>query len=82
MTEPLWLTMARLCEGVTERVGPGSNPVILRWAKAIDAPGYADDDQAWCAVFANRIALACGLPMAGEGYDRLRARTFAAWVPA
>ena len=79
MTDPLWLSVARMSVGITEHVGPGSNPVILQWARDIHAPGFADDDTAWCAVFLNRLLLACHLPMAGTGYELLRARAFMSW---
>jgi len=78
--EPLWLSVARAFVGVTEFPGPASNPVILRWARAIKAPTWYDgDDKAWCAVFMNRIFLACQLPMAGTGYGLLRAQSFETW---
>jgi len=77
MTEPPWLSVARLVGGVTEVPGPLSNPIILQWARDIGAPAWYDnDDQPWCAVFANRILLACGLPLSGAGFDLLRARSF------
>ena len=78
--DPLWLSVALAFEGLRETSGPTSNPVILKWARDIDAPGwYKDDDQPWCAVFLNRLFMACQLPMAGTGFDLLRALTFAEW---
>jgi uncharacterized protein (TIGR02594 family) len=54
--------------------------VILRWAKDIGAPDWYDDsDKPWCAVFLNRLMLACQLPMAGKGFELLRARSFESW---
>ena len=80
MTEPLWLSVARAFEGLTEIPGPASNPVILRWARAIGAPAfYTNDDIAWCAVFANRLALAMQWPLSGRDYELLRAKSFATW---
>jgi uncharacterized protein (TIGR02594 family) len=77
MTEPLWLSVARLCYGVAEQPGAGSNPQILRWARDIGAPAwYDDDDKPWCAIYVNRVLLACQLPMSGTGYDLLRALVF------
>lgn len=79
MTEPIWLSMMRLVEGLNEIPGPLSEPVIMKWAKDIGAPGYVNDDMAWCAVCMNRIMLASQQPMAGTGYDLLRAWSFETW---
>lgn len=76
MREPLWLSLARMTEGISEIPGPLSNPIILRWAKEINAPAYVNDDTAWCAVWMNRVLQAAQLPLAGIGYDLLRAMTF------
>lgn len=78
--EPLWLSVARAFEGLTEIPGPQSNPVILRWARDIGVPAYFnDDDIAWCAVYANRLAMALQFPLSGTGYQLLRARSFVTW---
>jgi uncharacterized protein (TIGR02594 family) len=78
--EPLWLSVARAFEGLAEIPGRESNPVILRWARDLGAPEYFNnDDIAWCALFANRLALACQFPLSGTGYELLRARSFAFW---
>lgn len=78
--EPIWLTVARSHVGIHEIPGAKSAPVIMQWAKDIGAPAYFNnDDVAWCAVYANRLMLACGLPMAGTGYDLLRAKSFEKW---
>jgi uncharacterized protein (TIGR02594 family) len=78
--EPLWLSVARAFQGIAEIPGPASTPTILRWGRDIGAPSFfANDDIAWCAVFANRLALALQLPLAGRGFDLLRARSFATW---
>lgn len=80
MTEPIWVSVARALIGLREIPGPSSNPVILRWAHDIGAPPwYHDDDQAWCAVGMNRLLLASQLPMAGTGFDLLRAKSFETW---
>lgn len=81
-SEPVWLSVMRMLVGLQEIPGPKSNPMILNWAKDIDAPTwFHDDDQAWCAVGMNRVLMACQLPMARhetkpDGYDLLRAATF------
>lgn len=77
--EPLWLSVARAFVGVTEIPGAASNPAILRWGKDIHAPAFTNDDTAWCAVWMNRLCMACQLPMAGTGYDLLRAKSFMTW---
>jgi uncharacterized protein (TIGR02594 family) len=78
--DPLWLSVARMSLSVREVPGPGSNPTILQWAKDIGAPDwYADDDSPWCAVFLNRLFMACQMPMAGAGFDLLRAKSFETW---
>lgn len=79
MMEPMWLSVARAFIGITEIPGAASNPVILRWAADLHAPGFTNDDTAWCAVFLNRILMACQIPVAGSGYDLLRAKSFATW---
>lgn len=79
MSEPIWLSVARMTEGIAEIPGPTSAPVILRWAQDIGAPAYVNDDIAWCAVWANRLAMACKFPKSGQGYDLVRAKSFATW---
>lgn len=79
--EPAWLRLARTFDGLAEIPGPTSNPAILKMARDIGAPSwYHNDDQPWCAVFANYVLLSSALPMAlgsrGDQFDRLRARTF------
>jgi uncharacterized protein (TIGR02594 family) len=77
MADPIWLSVARAFVGLTEHVGPGSNPVIMQWARDIGAPGwYDDDDKPWCAVALNRWLLASQLPLSGSGYELLRAASF------
>lgn len=79
MSEPIWLAVARFAEGISEIPGLASEPVIVKWAKDIGAPAYTSDEIAWCAVFANRVAMTCGFPFAGTSWDLLRAKSFATW---
>jgi uncharacterized protein (TIGR02594 family) len=79
MTEPLLLRIARLCVGVLEVPGPGDNPIIMKWAKDIKAPGFTGDSVPWCAVGMNRWCMAAGYPLSGTGWDLLRARSFEKW---
>lgn len=81
MKGPVWLTVSAMLLGIAEVPGPTSNPLIMRWAKDIGAP-YENDETAWCAVFMNRLLQACGLPLAGTGYDLLRAKMFLGWGQA
>lgn len=82
MTEPIWLSVMRLLEGLQEIPGAKSNPVILNWVKLIGAPAWFDnDDKAYCALGANAVFYVCHMPMARhltkpDGYDLLRAKTF------
>ena len=78
------MSVARAFEGLREIPGPLSNPVILHWAREIGAPEgyYTNDDLAWCALFMNRLALACQFPLSGSGYELLRARSFTSWGQA
>ena len=80
--EPIWLSVARSFVGIKEIPGAASQPVILQWAKDIKAPAYDNDDIPWCALVMNRVLLACQLPMAGTGYDLLRAKSFLTWGQA
>lgn len=77
--EPIWLSVARAFVGVSEIPGPSSNKAILQWAVDLKAPGFSNDDTAWCAVFMNRLFMACQHPVAGKGYDLLRAKSFLTW---
>jgi len=52
--EPVWMREARRLIGVREKVGKGSNPVIMSWAQRIGgwvASFFTDDDIAWCGLF-------------------------------
>lgn len=72
---PIWLSVATAFLGLAEVAGPGDNPVIIQWSKDLKVP-YAGDSEAWCALFLNRVLQACQLPVAGSGYDLIRAKTF------
>jgi uncharacterized protein (TIGR02594 family) len=45
-----WFQEARRLMGVNEKVGPGSEPKIIEWAKAAGI-AYNDDDIPWCGLF-------------------------------
>lgn len=46
----VWMREARRLRGLKEVQGPGSNPIILDWAKDLDI-AYGDDDIPWCGLF-------------------------------
>ena len=79
-SEPIWLSVGWMFVGIEEVPGIKNNPVIMQWSKDINSPSWYDnDDKAWCAVWMNRLMLACQLPMSGSGYELLRAKTFETW---
>jgi len=81
--EPIWLRVFRFVEGLQEVPGTVSNPVILKWNAAIGGPSWYDnDDKAWCALALNAVFHTCGFPLAGAGFDLLRAKFFATWGTA
>jgi uncharacterized protein (TIGR02594 family) len=45
-----WFQEARRLIGIREKVGPGSAPVIIDWAKAAGI-SYGSDDIPWCGLF-------------------------------
>ena len=45
-----WLEEAENLKGIREKVGKGSNPLILDWAQNLDVH-YPDDDIPWCGLF-------------------------------
>lgn len=64
VSRPLWVANGLNELGIHEKVGAGSNPTIMRWAK--DEGGYiaktfTDDDIAWCSLYANHLLTAVGL---------------------
>lgn len=74
---PIWFSVAAAFVGLREITGPQSSPVILRWVRDTGAPSWYDnDDKPWCALFLNRLLLACQLPMSGKNFDLLRAKSF------
>lgn len=76
MTTPIWLSVARMTLGIRE----GDDTIIVRWARDIGAPEwYDDDDKPWCAVWLNRLMMACQLPLSGKGFELLRASSFMSW---
>jgi uncharacterized protein (TIGR02594 family) len=82
MREPLHLSVARAFVGIKETPGPVSTSVILQWARDIQSPSwYHDDDQAWCAVWANRLCLAMQFALSAppQSFDLLRAASFETW---
>lgn len=65
--------------GTAETPGPGSNPSILAWAKAVGlAKAYRDDATAWCGLWMAYTALQAGWDAAPRG-NALWARNWAAW---
>lgn len=70
-----WMSAAELLIGLKEQPGAGSNPVIAKWIADLKAP-ISDDDEAWCALFANRLLSAFAFPTSGTGYDLVRAASF------
>lgn len=74
---PMWLSVAQSLIGLREVAGPQSSPVIMRWVRDTCAPTWYDEDsKAWCALFLNRMLMACQLPMSGGGFALLRAKSF------
>lgn len=45
-----WLAEAQRLRGLKEVEGAGDNPVIMGWARDLDAP-YSSDEVAWCGLF-------------------------------
>lgn len=77
---PPWMEIAESLIGIREIPGERSNPLILQWVNDINAPKwYENDDQAWCALFVNKVCQASKLPLSGVGFSLLRARSFATW---
>lgn len=58
---PRLLTVALSLYGTAEKPGPGNNPSILQWAKAVGlAKAYKADSVAWCGLFMAYAALQAG----------------------
>ena len=80
MTVPIWVSVSASHIGISELPGTPSAAVIDRWAEDLGVRAiYPNDSIAWCALYMNRLMLACQLPTTGKGYDLLRARVFAMW---
>lgn len=57
-----WFLEAQRCIGITEDVGPGSNPLIIGWARRLDI-NFSDDETPWCGLF---VAHCIGSQVPGE----------------
>jgi uncharacterized protein (TIGR02594 family) len=58
---PRLLVEALKLYGIQEKVGAGSNPTLLAWAKATGLDRYYKDDAiAWCGLFMGYVALQAG----------------------
>ncbi len=57
-----WFLEAQRAIGITEDTGPGSNPLIIGWARRLRID-YARDEIAWCGLF---VAHCIGLTLPGE----------------
>lgn len=76
---PKMLVEALKLYGIMEKPGPGSNPVILGWAKELGlGPDiYSDDAVPWCSLFMSVVAKRAGKFIPFGGYDLLRAKSWA-----
>lgn len=76
---PRLLTEFLKVYGTAEKAGPGSNPTILEWAKAVGlARVYRDDATAWCGLTMAYVALQAGWDAAPAG-NALWARNWLQW---
>lgn len=58
---PRLLTIGVSLYGTAEKPGPGNNPSILEWAKAVGlGKQYTVDSLAWCGLFMGYTALQAG----------------------
>lgn len=65
--------------GTAEQAGPGSNPTILAWAKAVGLEKfYRDDSTAWCGLAMAYVAGQAGWDNAPRG-NALLARNWMHW---
>lgn len=65
--------------GTAERPGPGSNPSILAWAKAVGLGSvYTSDATAWCGLAMSYVALQAGWDASPNG-NGLWARNWLDW---
>jgi uncharacterized protein (TIGR02594 family) len=57
-----WFLESQRAIGITEDTGPGSNPLIIGWARRLRID-YARDEISWCGLF---VAHCIGLTLPGE----------------
>lgn len=57
-----WLLEAQRAIGITEDTGPGSNPLIIGWARRLRID-YRNDETSWCGLF---VAHCIGLTLPSE----------------
>lgn len=57
-----WFTEAQRALGIKEDTGPGSNPLIIGWARRLRID-YGNDEISWCGLF---VAHCIGLTLPGE----------------
>lgn len=57
-----WLVEARKYLGEREIKGSRNNPLIVQWGKDAGISWWANDDDAWCAVFVGGMLAASSLP--------------------
>lgn len=75
------LRQAIMLYGTREFDGAANNPVILDWAKELGSTisqYYRADSIAWCALYLSICAKRAGY-QPPEGFDILRAKSFAKW---
>jgi uncharacterized protein (TIGR02594 family) len=70
----VWFEEARRLRGIREKVGPGSNRVILDWAKGLGID-YDDDDIPWCGLFVSHC-IGATLPEESLPNNPLAARSW------
>ena len=60
-TGPRILLEALKTYGVAEKLGPGSNPTILKWAEDVGLNRvYKDDETAWCGLWMSYVVKQAG----------------------
>ena len=69
-----WLQEAQRAIGVTEVTGPGSNPLIIGWARRLRID-YRHDEISWCGLFVAHC-LRAALPAETLPANPLGARTW------
>lgn len=64
-----WMKIAKNLLGTDEVPGPGSNPVIVKWAKdmgGFTAKYYTSDDIPWCGLFVGHCIYEAKIPVTIE----------------